>query len=64
MLYFANSVQFSMQKIQETPQTKNQDKKQVQNCAEYEVIQKKKNVSYSPAHKSQLDVIFLKIVFK
>lgn len=42
MLYFANSVQFSMQKIQETPQTKNQDKKQVQNCAEYEVIQKKK----------------------
>ena len=31
-----------MQKIQETPQTKNQDKKQVQNCAEYEVIQKKK----------------------
>lgn len=50
MLYFANSVQFSMQKIQETPQTKNQDKKQVQNCAEYEVIQKKKKMSVTVLH--------------
>ena len=31
-----------MHKIQDTPQTKNQDKDQVQNCAEYEIIQKKK----------------------
>ena len=50
-----------MQKIQETPQTKNQDKEQVQNCAKRKVNKnkKKKKVNYSPAHKSQLEnVIF------
>ena len=48
-----------MQKIQETPQTKNQDKEQVQNCAKRKVNTKKKKVNYSPAHKSQLEnVIF------
>ena len=31
-----------MQKIQETPQTKNQDKEQVQNCAKRKVNTKKK----------------------
>lgn len=30
-----------MHKIQDTPQTKNQDKDQVQNCAEYEVNKNK-----------------------
>lgn len=29
-----------MHKIQDTPQTKNQDKDQVQNCAEYEANKK------------------------
>lgn len=38
-----------MHKIQDTPQTKNRDKDQVQNCAEYEV-NKKQNKSVTVLH--------------
>ena len=39
-----------MQKIQETPQTKNQDKEQVQNCAKRKVNTKKKKKSITVLH--------------
>ena len=55
-----------MQKIQETPQTKNQDKEQVQNCAKRKVNTKKKKKSQLQSC-TQITIRkcnFLKLVFK